>query len=329
MYIMSGIMSFNFKSLLKKWKAQGISYGIIISFYTLVSGCDPSETESVSLRGRNQGRPYCIKGVWYYPQNHYRLQEEGIASYYGINDGEHKGPDAMGGIYNMYKMTAAHKTLPLPAVVQVHNINNGRHALVAVTDRGPFVEGRIIDVSVQAAKVLGFFGTGTAPVRIQALEKESKILAQLAKTISLKSTNLSDLLPKVHEVCQNHQAVSTSSLLVSSTLSCKPLTQMSKIQSLKPQKSIAQSSTQLPRQVRKFYVSIHSLSFDEVMWIRVQSSAFRWGHPRVKKATPGGYKPFTTLIGPFLQQNQAQKVLKFFERYNMSPIMLPLIFKGG
>ncbi|GAJ46227.1 RlpA-like protein [Holospora elegans E1] len=181
-------------------------WGIASALCVMLVGCDPcEEVKRPQIQKKGTQAPYLIKGVWYYPQSHYHLKEEGVASYYGINDGEHNGLDAMGGTYNMHKMTAAHKTLPLPSVVQVHNLKNNRCVLVAVTDRGPFIKGRVIDVSVQAAKVLGFFHEGTAPVRIYALERESKVLTELAKNISLKWNSLSDLLPEVRKLCQNYQ----------------------------------------------------------------------------------------------------------------------------
>ncbi|PPE03557.1 RlpA-like protein precursor [Holospora curviuscula] len=332
---MSGITLFNPTLRVKKRNKRGINWGIFGTLYALLTGCDPSEERVYSRKGTSHRRPYCIKGVWYYPQSHYRLQEEGMASYYGINDGEHEGPDAMGGTYNMHKMTAAHKTLPLPAVVQIHNMKNGRSALVAVTDRGPFVEGRIIDVSVKAAKTLGFFGAGVAPVRIQTLEKESKVLAQLAQKISLKSTNLSDLLPKVREVCQSTQ-VSITSIPVDPSLSQKSVVHMPESQKFVTQpgshkSAVYRSNVQnpTPEIQKKLFVSISHLSFDEAMWVRAQSVTFHWGHPRIKKVAHLGSKPFITLLGPFLNQAQAQKALSFFIKYRMSAVLLPLILKGG
>ncbi|WP_459782789.1 septal ring lytic transglycosylase RlpA family protein, partial [Photobacterium sp. R1] len=75
-----------------------------------------------------------------------------------------------GEIYDMYSMTAAHKTLPLPSYVRVTNKNNGKSAIVRVNDRGPFHEGRIIDLSMAAATKLDVVGHGTAPVKIELLQ---------------------------------------------------------------------------------------------------------------------------------------------------------------
>lgn len=91
----------------------------------------------------------------------------GLASWYGTKF--HTRRTSSGENYDMYALTAAHKTLPLPTYVRVKNLNNGRVAIVKVNDRGPFHSGRIIDLSYGAAAKLGIFPQGTAPVEIEAL----------------------------------------------------------------------------------------------------------------------------------------------------------------
>ncbi len=98
-------------------------------------------------------------GVW-----ESRYVEIGIASWYG--PGFHGKKTASGEIYNMYAMTAAHRTLPLGTYVRVTNLENGRSVVVRINDRGPFVAGRVIDLSYSAAKRLGFAEKGTALVKI-------------------------------------------------------------------------------------------------------------------------------------------------------------------
>lgn len=93
--------------------------------------------------------------------------ERGVASWYG--PGFHAERTATGEQYDMYAMTAAHKTLPLPAYVQVTNLRNGRSVVVRVNDRGPFKDGRIIDLSHTAASRLGMLRDGTAFVEVRAL----------------------------------------------------------------------------------------------------------------------------------------------------------------
>jgi len=96
--------------------------------------------------------------------------ERGVASWYG--EPFHGRRTSSGEEYDMYAMTAAHRSLPLPSFVEVTNLANGRSVVLRVTDRGPFhdPDNRIIDVSYTAAIKLGMVGTGTAPVRVRALE---------------------------------------------------------------------------------------------------------------------------------------------------------------
>ncbi len=125
--------------------------------------------------GYKVGKPYQIKGVWYYPQVDYDYVEEGIASWYG--PGFHGKATANGEIYDMNDLTAAHRTLPMPSIVRVTNLENGRSLKLKVNDRGPFARERIIDVSRRASQLLGFHMQGTTPVRVEIVEDESRQLA--------------------------------------------------------------------------------------------------------------------------------------------------------
>ena len=109
------------------------------------------------------GSPYQIKGVWYYPKEDINYSETGIASWYGPNF--HGKKTANGEIFDQNEVSAAHRTLPMPSVVQVTNLVNGRSMVIRVNDRGPFAHGRIIDLSKRAAQLLGFKRQGTARVR--------------------------------------------------------------------------------------------------------------------------------------------------------------------
>ncbi len=121
------------------------------------------------------GNPYQISGSWYRPAVDYGYDETGIASWYGPNF--HGKQTANGERYDMNTLTAAHRTLPLPSIVRVTNLENGRSIIVRVNDRGPFAKGRIIDMSRLAAEKLDMIGKGTARVRVRILSRESRILA--------------------------------------------------------------------------------------------------------------------------------------------------------
>lgn len=125
------------------------------------------------------GDPYQINGIWYYPAEDYGYSETGIASFYG-GEGQgvnfHGRTTANGEVYDMNALTAAHQTLPMPSLVRVTNLENGRSVVLRVNDRGPFVRGRIIDVSRRSAQLLGFENQGTARVRVEVLAEESRTL---------------------------------------------------------------------------------------------------------------------------------------------------------
>ena len=111
------------------------------------------------------------------------FRQRGVASWYGIKF--HGRPTSSGEIYNMHAMTAAHKTLPIPVYVHVKNLDNGRSTVVRVNDRGPFIEGRIIDLSYAAARKLGVKGPGTANVEISVLRAGQSKPTSVARSIPL------------------------------------------------------------------------------------------------------------------------------------------------
>lgn len=111
------------------------------------------------------GAPYQVAGIWYVPKEEPTYDQQGIASWYG--DEFHMKPTANGEIFDMNAVSAAHTTLPLPSMVEVTNLDNGKKMTVRVNDRGPFVGGRVIDLSREAARQLGFDRQGTANVRVR------------------------------------------------------------------------------------------------------------------------------------------------------------------
>ncbi len=125
------------------------------------------------------GAAYQIEGVWYYPKVEYNYDETGVASWYGKQF--HGKATANGEIFDMNQISAAHRTLPLPSLVEVVNLENGRSIRVRINDRGPFARGRILDLSRRSAQLLGFERQGTAPVRVRILEDESRRLAGAAE----------------------------------------------------------------------------------------------------------------------------------------------------
>lgn len=137
-----------------------------------IDGMSPKEAIE---KGRVKNSPYVVKGKRYVPMSideAYRYSEIGVASWYGRETQREKGGSmtANGEAFDPRKPTAAHKYLPLPIHVRVENLANGRSMIVRVNDRGPFIDGRIIDLSSGAAKQLGFYKQGLTKVKIETVQ---------------------------------------------------------------------------------------------------------------------------------------------------------------
>ena len=127
--------------------------------------------------GSFKANPYTVMGKTYYPiQDGRRYNAIGTASWYGTKF--HGQATANGEAYDLYGMTAAHKTLPLPSYVRVTNLDNGRTVILRVNDRGPFYSDRIIDLSFAAAKKLGYAESGTARVKVEGIDPNEWWAAQ-------------------------------------------------------------------------------------------------------------------------------------------------------
>jgi rare lipoprotein A len=145
----------------------------LIAVVFIIGGCTTlSSTPSrPSPKAPTKATPYRVYGQWYYPRTHARgFSQTGLASWYGKKF--HGRKTSSGETYDMYGLSAAHKTLPFNTLVKVRNLDNGREIDLRINDRGPFVRGRIIDLSYGAAKKLGIVGPGTARVELVALGRD-------------------------------------------------------------------------------------------------------------------------------------------------------------
>ncbi len=210
-----------------------IPYGLLGGLLALIAGCSsqpgdgpPDHPIDVSTipdavpifeprsRAANPDS-YVVLGKRYHVMKEsHGFVQRGIASWYGRKF--HGQATASGEIYDMFSMTAAHKTLPIPSYVRVTNLENGRRIVVKVNDRGPFHEGRIIDLSYVAAVKLGVNRTGTAPVEIELVEPECS--APRAKEIFLQLGAFSDLVNAKRLMAQLNQANLPKPLIQSSQL---------------------------------------------------------------------------------------------------------------
>ena len=152
-----------------------LSWPLVHEDIESIDGLSPKEAIA---QGRVKASPYVVRGRRYVPMTVARAQtyrETGVASWYGMETYRQRGGHmtANGEAFNPNGLSAAHKHLPLPTFVRVTNLSNRRSIVVRVNDRGPFVDGRIIDLSAGAAKKLGFYKKGTARVLVETVQLES------------------------------------------------------------------------------------------------------------------------------------------------------------
>ncbi len=186
--------NFVFRLRIAKIAALGVAVLLVVG--TSFWGCRSTSTppagraEPPPARAPGYPKPYRVNGVWYQPiPDAYGFKQRGTASWYGRKF--HGRKTSNGEIYDMYGISAAHKTLPFGTVVRVTNLRNGRRLDVRINDRGPFAKGRIIDLSYGAAEKLGLVGPGTAPVEIVALAAPARKSATGGVARQLEPVDLS------------------------------------------------------------------------------------------------------------------------------------------
>lgn len=224
---------------------------LLLAFISLLSACSsryhssqdkaplraPTAQEMRDARITNEaksvsaGRPYKVRGKHYTPMSDEQgYKATGTASWYGKKF--HGYFTSNGEIFNMFSMSAAHKTLPLPSFVKVTNTANGRSAIVRVNDRGPFHDDRIIDLSYAAAYKLGFHLQGTAQVQIEAitLDRTAPRLTYIQVAAGSKLPNIKELATRLEGTYNIDSAIVTEGSL--HKLRLGPITNDSEAQSL-------------------------------------------------------------------------------------------------
>ena len=260
------------------------------------------------------GTPYKIKGVWYYPKVDYSYDETGIGSWYGPNF--HQKLTANGEIFDQNALSAAHRTLPMPSVVRVTNLENGRALVVRINDRGPFAHGRIIDLSRRASQLLGFKRQGIAKMRVELLPEETRI--EIAK---IKGEYRSDNL-KLNSLAKTPSAapvrtVSIKSLaLVPGTTRQKPKKPVgvTKVQTM-PLSGVELTRMSKTTSVQQFpvkdsFVFVQAAAFSNAESAgNLKNKINDIGETRVYKALVNGKTFYRVRIGPFANTTSADKAL--------------------
>jgi rare lipoprotein A len=163
-------------------EGDALGYTFVPSDQSILEIGEPIPIAEKPYPGGTNNESYVVRGKRYYVRDTNKgYVEEGIASWYG--DGFHGKKTSIGEIYDQYEYSAAHKTLPLPSYARVTNLSNGTSVVVRLNDRGPFVKGRIIDLSYAGATKLGIRKKGIAKVKVEALspyQYRNKSLARAA-----------------------------------------------------------------------------------------------------------------------------------------------------
>lgn len=255
------------------------------------------------------GTPYQIAGVWYYPKEDPFYDETGIASWYGSDF--HGKATANGERYDMDALTAAHRTLPMPTVVRVTNLENGRSLRLRVNDRGPYARGRIIDVSRRAATLLGFQDRGTARVRVQFEGRAEVGAAPPSDDGDIVSTRPSDV--RAAPV----SSVASTELAPPAGASAAPPRQTAALPTAAPRATAAAADSIEPDGV----VTTVAVPASTRLWVQVGSFLSRAnadrlaermlyvGRAQVTLAAVGGRPHYRVRFGPFARVEEADAML--------------------
>lgn len=253
------------------------------------------------------GNPYQIAGVWYYPKADYSYDQTGVGSWYG--PGFHGKRTANGETYDENAMTAAHPTLPMPSIVRVSNLENGRSIVVRINDRGPFKNGRLIDMSKRGAALLGFQQQGTAKVRVQVLEDESRQHAALAQGNAAQAS-APDAVPTVEVAAAPLDAPSGSA--ASNVTAANGVTpaqsgadRLAAAAAPWPDGKVTRSSVR----TSKLYIQAGAfLRLDNATRLSIRLS--RFARSGVARAQVGKQRFYRVRLGPLTSVAEADRVLK-------------------
>jgi len=248
------------------------------------------------------GQPYEVDGTWYYPAENPDYDETGIASWYGPNF--HEKYTANGEIFDQNAISAAHRTLPMPSIVEVENLENGRAIQVRINDRGPFVGDRIIDLSYHAAKLLGFDRQGTAKVRVRYL-----IGPSLSAQAAARSGN---------EEVANYEVPSAapSAAIQSETLPDASPTYVAPLPAPqpafgaygRPQPASSDSVTYLPVHPTQIYIQAGAFTMGPNAF-RMKARLDSLGPVEVTGAVVNGLSVYRVRLGPIATVDQADQLL--------------------
>lgn len=243
------------------------------------------------------GNPYTVMGQSYTPREDYNYSETGTASWYG--DDFHNKRTANGETYNMNAITAAHRTLPLPSIVRVTNLENGKSIIARVNDRGPYVKNRIIDVSQKGAELLGYKNKGTAKVKVEIMAAESKAL----KEAMLSDTNTSKTYAAAMNRANNATAATAPKYEISQNATRQPLNYTAEISSAASQSNHAYNTAQ----AGSYFVQVGAFSdYDKAK--QMAESMSRFGNVSIYEAYLSK-NVYRVRLGAYQSRDEAMQIL--------------------
>ena len=256
------------------------------------------------------GQPYQIAGAWYYPKEDYEYVETGIASWYG--PGFHGKKTANGAIFDENALTAAHRTLPLPSIVRVTNLENGRSMKLRVNDRGPFAKNRIIDVSKKAAELLGFQQKGTAKVRVEILSAESRRVAAMAMRGETDSAAVQAVPVEAVMVENLNHANPDGSLTRNAGSTASGMTQSAEARAPRDV-VLAEETVQYPVTASDIFVQVGAFARKHNA-LRLQARLSELGPTRIREVQQGGATFFRVQLGPVASVGEADQMIARLDR---------------
>lgn len=278
-----------------------VAVGLVL---VALSGCGTNRSGPGNYK---VGNPYQINGVWYYPKEDPFYDETGVASWYG--PGFHGEVTANGERYNMQALTAAHRTLPMPSIVRVTNLENGRSIRLRVNDRGPYARGRIIDLSRRAATLLGYIDKGTARVRVQ-YEGRAEVGARPPEDEDEISTKPPTIRPAPVATVASNELAPPPGAGAAPRAAAEPV----KVASSAP--SSVSTTSEVDGQVSTVAVPAQTQLWVQIGAFQSRSNADRLaeslvyaGPARVTSAVAGGKPLYRVRFGPFNTVDEADSML--------------------
>lgn len=244
------------------------------------------------------GNPYKIESRTYTPKEDFSYKEEGVASWYG--PGFHGKRTANGEVFDQHDITAAHRTLQLPCIARVTNLDNGRQIEVRINDRGPFKKDRIIDLSKKSAQLLGVHLNGTARVRVEVVKDKSMQIAESAK----KGIIENPIQYAEAEQVQPAEAIQTKSQPIQTASADPAARQVASTSQTSSSASAAAPSG----------IYIHAGSFQQMDNAQKVTQLYKdFGKVNIETVTVNQKNFHRVLIGPFENQDRAQVILSSIE----------------